>query len=201
MLGCELKVAARLVVRGVAKEEAASGAWRQLMRGSSGSVGIAGTAKYAEVGIGRGGVVHGEIGSGVAHCLRGEAVEEVGGCVKGLGPVASSKRRLKEKAADHVGDGANHAFSPTVLGRCVGARETQLNATGEEERARGMVVKLATIVTLQCTDGATEGVGVPASSQRGPWCCGRCLHRLERRWCWVCRWRVVWWYAVGRWCG
>ena len=32
--------------------------------------------------------------------------------------------------------------------RGVGARETQLNATGEEEQPRGMVVKLAAIVTL-----------------------------------------------------
>jgi hypothetical protein len=30
------------------------------MRGSSGSVGIAGTTKYAEVGVGRGGAVHGK---------------------------------------------------------------------------------------------------------------------------------------------
>jgi hypothetical protein len=97
----------------------------------------------------------------VAHRLRGEAVEEVGGCVKGLGLVASRKRRLEEKVADHVGDGANHAFSPTVLGRCVGARETQMNATSKEERPRGMVVKLVTIVTLQCTDGATELGGDP----------------------------------------
>jgi hypothetical protein len=58
------KIAIQLVIRGVAKEEAASGAWRQLMRDSSGSVGIAGTAKYAEVGVGRGGVVQGEIGGG-----------------------------------------------------------------------------------------------------------------------------------------
>jgi hypothetical protein len=45
--------------------------------------------------------------------------EEVGGDVQGLCPVASRERRLKEKAVDHVGG--------------VGARETQLNATGEEE--------------------------------------------------------------------
>jgi hypothetical protein len=155
-IGCELKTAIPLVVRGVAKEEAASGAWRQLMRSSSGSVGIAGTAKYVEVGVGRCGVVQGEIGGGVAHCLRGEAVEEVGGCVKGLCPVAGRKRRLEDKAADRVGGGANHALGPTVLGRGVGARETQLNATGEEERPRGVLVKLVAIVTLQCTDGATE---------------------------------------------
>jgi hypothetical protein len=34
------------------------------MRGSGRSVGIAGTTKYAEVGVGRGGVVQGEIGVG-----------------------------------------------------------------------------------------------------------------------------------------
>jgi hypothetical protein len=116
-MGSELKASIPLVVRGVAKEEASSGAWRQLMRGSSGSVGIAGTTKYAKVSIGRGGAVQGEIRGGVAYRLRGE----VGGCVKGLGLVAGWKRRLEEKAADHVGDGANHAFDPTVLGRCVRA--------------------------------------------------------------------------------
>jgi hypothetical protein len=52
------------------------------MRSGSGSVGIADTAKYAEVGVGRGGVIQGEIAGGVAHRLRGEAVEEVGGCVR-----------------------------------------------------------------------------------------------------------------------
>jgi hypothetical protein len=155
-MGRELEAAIPLVVRGVAKEEAASGAWRQLVSGSSRRVGIAGTTKDAEVGVGRGSAVQGEIGGGVAHRLRGEAVEEVGGRVKGLGPVAGRKRGLEEKAADHVGDGANHAFCPTVLGRCVRARETQLNATSEEERPRGMVVKFAAIVTLQCTDGAVE---------------------------------------------
>jgi hypothetical protein len=47
------------------------------------------------------------------------------------------------------------ALCPAVLGRGVGARETQLDATSEEERPRGMVVKLAAIVTLQCTDRVT----------------------------------------------
>jgi hypothetical protein len=142
------------------------------MRGSGGSVGIAGTTKYAEVGIERGGAVEGKIGGGVAHRLRGEAVEEVGGCVKGLGPVAGRKRRLEEKAADYVGDGANHAFGPTVLGKCVWTRETQLNATGEEERPRGMVVKLAAIVTLQSTDGATELGGDPGEVSESGKCVG-----------------------------
>jgi hypothetical protein len=69
----------------------------------------------------------------VAHRLGGKMAEEVGGDVQGLCPVASRERRLKEKAVDHVGGGANHVLCPTVLGGGVGARETQLNATGEEE--------------------------------------------------------------------
>jgi hypothetical protein len=63
-MGSELEAAIPLVVRGVAKEETASGAWRHLVSGSSGSVGIAGTTKDTEVGVGRGGVVQGEIGGG-----------------------------------------------------------------------------------------------------------------------------------------
>jgi hypothetical protein len=85
----------------------------------------------------------------------------VGGGVQGLCPVVGRERRLKEKATNHVGGGANHSLGPTVLGRGVGAREMQLNATGEEERPRGMVVELAAIVTLQCMDRATELGGDP----------------------------------------
>jgi hypothetical protein len=81
--------------------------------------------------------------------------------VQGLCPVAGRERRLEEKAADHIGGGANHALGPTVLRRGVGARETQLKASGEEERLRGVVVELAAIVSLQCTDRATELGGDP----------------------------------------
>jgi hypothetical protein len=69
----------------------------------------------------------------VAHRLGGKTVEEVGGSVQSLCPVAGRERRLEEKTADYVGGGANHALCPAVLGGGVGARETQLNATGEEE--------------------------------------------------------------------
>jgi hypothetical protein len=78
------------------------------------------------------------------------------GGVQGLCPVAGRERRLEEKAADHVGGGANDAFVLTVLRRGVGARETQLDTMCEEKGARGVVVELATIITLQGTDRATE---------------------------------------------
>jgi hypothetical protein len=53
------------------------------------------------------------------------------------------------------------AFDPVVLSRGVGTREMQLYAIGEKERTRGVVVELAAIVTLQCTDGATKLGGYP----------------------------------------
>jgi hypothetical protein len=81
--------------------------------------------------------------------------------MKGLCPVGDRERRLKQKATDHVGGGANHALSPAVLSRGVGTRETQLDAMSEEERTGGVVVKLATIVALQGTDRAPELGGYP----------------------------------------
>jgi hypothetical protein len=97
----------------------------------------------------------------VAHRLRGKTVEEVGDSVQGLCPVAGRERCLEEKATEHIGGGADHAFGAAVLCRGVGARETQLDAMSEEERARGVVIELATIVTLQSTDRATKLSGYP----------------------------------------
>jgi hypothetical protein len=46
-VGGEVQAPIPLVVRGVAKEEAASGVRRKLVRGGSGSVRVVGTAKHA----------------------------------------------------------------------------------------------------------------------------------------------------------
>ena len=160
-MGGEVQAPIPLVVRGVAEEEAASGARRKLVRGGSGSVGVAGTAEHAQVVVGRGCAVQGKVRCRVAHRLRGKTVEEMSGRMKGLCPVGGRERRLKEKAADHVGGGANHALGPAVLSRGVGTRETQLDAVSEEERAGGVVVELAAIVALQGTDRAPELGGYP----------------------------------------
>jgi hypothetical protein len=80
----------------------------------------------------------------------------MGSGVQGLCPVAGRERCLKEKATNHVGGGTNDAFRLAVLGRGVGARETQLNAMGEKEGARGVVVELADVVTLEGTNRAME---------------------------------------------
>jgi hypothetical protein len=123
-------------------------------------VGIAGTTKDTKVVIGGGCAIHDKVGSRVAHRLRVEAVEEMGSGVQGLCPVAGRERRLKEETTDHVGGGANDAFDPTVLGRSVRAQEAQLNAVGEEG-ARGGVVELLAIVTLQGMNRVTELGGDP----------------------------------------
>jgi hypothetical protein len=81
--------------------------------------------------------------------------------VQGLCLVAGRERRLEEKAAEHIGGGADHAFGSAILCRGVGARETQLDAMSEEERTGGVVVELAAIVTLQSTDRATKLSGYP----------------------------------------
>jgi hypothetical protein len=54
--------------------------------------------------------------------LGGKAVEVMSSSVQGLHPISGRKRRLKEKATDHVGSGANNVFDPTVLSR---GRETR----------------------------------------------------------------------------
>jgi hypothetical protein len=71
--------------------------------------------------------------------------------LEGLHPVAGRERRLKEKATDHVSGDANDAFDSTVLGRDVGSREMQLDVMGEEG-VRGVVVELATIITMEGMD-------------------------------------------------
>jgi hypothetical protein len=79
------------------------------------------------------------------------------------GPLPNSwqERHLEEKATNDIGGGANYAFDTAVLGRGVRARETQLDAMSEKERAGGVIVELATVVTLQGTDRALKLGGDP----------------------------------------
>jgi hypothetical protein len=94
------------------------------MSSSGGSVRIASTTELAKVVVEGDCAIQGEVESRVAHRLRWEAVEEVDGGVQGFCPVAGRERRLEEKTSYHIGGGTNHAFSPTVLRRGVGTRET-----------------------------------------------------------------------------
>jgi hypothetical protein len=68
-VGGEVRASIPLVVRGVAEEEAASGARRKLVRGGSKNVRVAGTTEHAQVVVGRGCAVQGKVRCRVAHRL------------------------------------------------------------------------------------------------------------------------------------
>jgi hypothetical protein len=86
-MGGEVKTAIPLVVRGVPKEEAVRGARRQLMRSSSGIVGIAGTSEHVEVVVGGGCAVHSKVGGGGSPPSMGG---DLGGGGRCAGPLPSS---------------------------------------------------------------------------------------------------------------
>jgi hypothetical protein len=108
----------------------------------------------AEVGVRGGRAVQGEVGSGVAHRLRGEAVEEMCSGVQSICLVARRERRLKRK--QHIMLVVVRLMrSARPFGGGLGTQETQLDAMGEEG-ARGGVVELVAIITLEGTDRATK---------------------------------------------
>jgi hypothetical protein len=57
-------------------------------------------------------------------------------------------------------------ISPAVLGRRVGARHAEMDATREEEVTGRMVIELAPVVTLDAPDGATKLCGDPSEEVR-----------------------------------
>jgi len=68
--------------------------------------------------------------------------------VESLDPVGWRHGGLKQQGANNIIDGANNAFSFTILRRSVGAGHAEMNAAGEEECPGAGVVKLASVVTL-----------------------------------------------------
>jgi hypothetical protein len=59
-------------------------------------------------------------------------------------------------SSEHIIDGANDAFSFTVLRRNVGTRHPKKDPFGGEECVRGGVIELTTIVALDGFDGAAK---------------------------------------------
>jgi hypothetical protein len=80
----------------------------------------------------------------------------MGGCPKGGGPKTRGDGRLNEQGANDIIDGANNAFSFTVLGRGVRARHVEVDAMRGEESAGAEVVKLAAIVALNPLNGDSK---------------------------------------------
>ena len=68
---------------------------------------------------------------------------------------------LKEKGENNVICGANDTVGFPVLLGSMGTREVKMNTIGEEEDARGCIVKLAAIVALDAFNACVElGFGV-----------------------------------------
>jgi hypothetical protein len=100
--------------------------------------------------------MEGEVCTDHTGCFGGEAVQQICGGVEPFYPVASWNRSLKEQGTQRIIDGANVAFDFTVLRRCVGARHPQNYPIGGEKSARGGIIELTAIVTLDCFDGAAK---------------------------------------------
>jgi hypothetical protein len=107
-----------------------------------------------------------EVRSGVGNHLGGKTIEEVGGSGEGLSPEVSRMGSLKEQRAHDIVRYANHALSPTVPRRRVGARHTEVDAAREEKVTGHIVIELALVVTLDTPDGATELSGYPSEEVR-----------------------------------
>jgi hypothetical protein len=122
VVGGEIKTLITFVVNGVSEENTFGGPGCQFVSGFGGEIRIAGTTEQAQVLIGGGDSMEGEVWTGHADRLGGEAVQQICGGVEPFYPVASRNRSLKKQGTQHIIDGANDAFSFTVLRRSVGTR-------------------------------------------------------------------------------
>jgi hypothetical protein len=159
VVGGEIKTPITFVVSGVSEENTSGGPGCQFVSGFDGEIRIAGTTEHAQVLIGGGNSMEGEVWTGRADRLGGEAVQQICGGVEPFYPVASRNRSLKEQGTQHIIDGANDAFGFTILRRSVGTRHPQKDPFGGEECARGGIVELTAIVTLDGFDGAAKLCG------------------------------------------
>jgi hypothetical protein len=74
-------------------------------------------------------------------------------------PVVRSNRSLKRQRTQHTINDAEDALGFTVLRRSLETRHPQKYPFGGEECARGGIIKLTTIVTLDGFDGAAKRCG------------------------------------------
>ena len=131
------------------------------MRGSGREIRVAGTPEDTKVIVGGRGAKESKVGGGVTNRLGEEAVERIGSSTQPLSLVAGCKGGLEKQGTHDVVRGADHAFSPAVLIRGIGARHRQLNVVGEKEGMTGGVVEFVTVVTL-----VTEGHGPSDARKR-----------------------------------
>jgi hypothetical protein len=126
------------------------------MRCGGREVRIASTSKDSKLLICGRCVVQGSKGTRGVDNFGGKAIEKISGCMKSIYPIAWRHGHLEQQGADHIVGGAEHAFSFTVLWRCIGARHVKLHTIGEKESPGRGVVKLPTIIALDLPDRAPK---------------------------------------------
>ena len=105
------------------------------MRSGGGEIRVSSAPENTEMIVGGVDAEESEVRSGVSNRLGGQTVE-VGGSGEGLSPVVSRKGGLKEQGAHDIVRCANHALSPTILRRRVGARHAEVDTAREREKSR-----------------------------------------------------------------
>ena len=109
-------------------------------------------AKHPEMRVVRLRAEEEEVWRGMAAGSARSAIEQVGSCVQRVRPERKWHTGMDKHGASAVVDGAQDPFGMSVLLGSVGAGEAQDNAACSEEGAKGSVVKLASIISLERHD-------------------------------------------------
>ena len=131
------------------------------MRSSGGDVRVTSTPEDTKVIVGRRGTKESMVRRRSWRSSGRKMVEQVGGGVETLRPETWGQGGLNQKSAHDIVRGPNHPLSLAVLGRGVRTRHAELNTPREKERARGVVIELTPVVTLDGLDGEAELSGHP----------------------------------------
>jgi hypothetical protein len=86
----------------------------------------------------------------------GPNVEKMGGCVKSLCPIFRRHRGLNKERTNNIVRGPDGSLSFAILGRGVGARESQSCAMRREKEAICVIVEFLAIVTLNSANGCVK---------------------------------------------
>lgn len=92
----------------------------------------------------------------MATCGAGSAVEQVSGSGQCIRPEREGNAGMKEQGACAVVECAQDALGTAILLRRVGTREPENGTTSSKERGKGVVVKLSTVVSMECQNGPAK---------------------------------------------
>jgi hypothetical protein len=111
-----IKTNITLVVRGIAKEDAQSGAGGKFVGSGGREIGIALASEDAKMIIGGVNTEESKMGGGKRKCFGGKNIKKVCCHAEGSSPKGRGYTRMEEQGANDIVDGANNAFGFAVLG-------------------------------------------------------------------------------------